>query len=73
MAFPPTGMADEAISLIFEIATSLVISYNSIILHALPCTGAKLQNVWESAKKVGEKFGGNGKNAYSAFASRAFN
>ena len=32
-----------------------------------PCpgnTGAKLQNVWESAKKVEEKFGGDGKNAY---------
>ena len=27
-------------------------------------TGAKMQNVWESAKKVEEKFGGNGKNAY---------
>jgi hypothetical protein len=32
-----------------------------------PCpdnTTAKVQNVWESAKKVLEKFGGNGKNAY---------
>ena len=27
-------------------------------------TVAKIQNVWESAKKVLEKFGGNGKNAY---------
>ena len=25
---------------------------------------AKLQKVWESAKKDNEKFGGNGKNAY---------
>lgn len=32
-----------------------------------PClgnTGAKIQNVWEPAKKVKEKFGENGKNAY---------
>jgi hypothetical protein len=56
MAFPPTGMADEAISLIFEMATSLVISYNSIILRASAFTGAKLLKVCEPAKKVEEKF-----------------
>ena len=61
MAFPPTGMADEAISLIFEMATSLVISHNSIYLHTSPRTGAKLLKVCEPAKKVEEKFGGDGK------------
>jgi hypothetical protein len=28
------------------------------------CTVAKLRKVWDSAKKVEEKFGSNGKNAY---------
>ena len=36
-------------------------------------TAAKLQKRLEAAKKVEEKFGGNGKNAYSTFVSRAFN